>query len=120
MGLTTNGKKTILDLIAGEITLVGLYSVDDVYWVPTLQAIGWDDAVGATGTVSMDDTPVVFNIPAGTVVDGITLNDSIGPDMTDIVATQAFVDEYGDPTPFTFTNAGTFTLTSVIITLSNV
>ena len=75
---------------------------------PAPQDITFDAAVGTStyGTVNMTSTDLVFSIGAGVVVTRVELYHG-----TDAIATYTF------PTPYSFTNAGTFTLTDLQIRL---
>ena len=110
MAFTELGFELALDLLTDAtngINKVLIYS--GLGTSPSPQDITFNAASGNSSgaTVTMTATDLVFNIGAGLVVTAVELYH----DTT-------YVAGYTFPTPYSFTNAGTFTLTDLTISLS--
>lgn len=107
--LTAAGYALNLDLFTDATNGINKLSVYTDLTEITAQTVNFSAASGTdtSGTVVMSDASLVFNVEAGHVVEAIGLKNG-----TTLLATYVF------PTPYSFTNAGTFTLTDLTITLA--
>jgi len=108
--ISPTGKILMLDALGhattGAIRII-IYD-DSATQVGATQTIAWAAASGF-GTMSMSSADIVFSVPAGTIVSGMTLYFWTGSELGDPAGLFSFEQQY------TYTNAGTFTITDVTI-----
>ena len=110
MPFTELGLELTLDLLTDATNGINKVSIFTNIVELAKQDITFDAASGneSAATVKMTATDLVFNVSAGHIVQAVGLYQG----TTVLVATYVF------PTPYSFTNAGTFTLTDLTISLS--
>ena len=110
MPFTELGLELTLDLLTDPTNGINKVSIFSNLAETAKQTINFAAAAGNenAATVVMSDTELVFNITAGEIVQAVGLYQG----TTVLVATYVF------PTPYSFTNAGTFTLTDLSISIS--
>jgi len=109
MPFTELGLELTLDLLTDATNGINKVSIFSNLAETAKQTINFAAAAGNenVATVVMSDAELVFNITAGEIVQAVGLYH----DTT-------YVANYVFPTPYLFTNAGTFTLTDLTISLS--
>ncbi len=106
--ISTITKNLILDTLGDSTTgVIRIWIYDDSSTIiGSEQTITWSAA--SSGNMAMSDTSIVFNVPSSTIVSGAVLS-YYSESMTTGI-TETFDEAY------TFTNAGTFTVVSIVLT----